>query len=453
MGFNSFRVNVVLRVLLLLGNLFVLAWGYLHTDWQITLVFCSTLLLLQLVDIVHYVEMSNRQFASFLSAISERDFSTRYNLKGKGETFTALGIAFNQITTAFGELNSERAAKHQLLEALIEHISTALLCIDESGKIILMNQSAKKLFDFPYIHHAFALRKVDAQLPDLLASAQPGTNQLIKLKLSGELLPLSMFTTKFDLLGNSYSLISFQNIRDELESRELDSWQKLIKVLTHEIMNSVTPIVSLSSVIKQALVDDSGQIKSTSLTPVENQDLVRSLLAIEACGKGLVRFVQSYNNLANPPKPYFTEVALAPLLERISLLMLPELEANGISLQTRCVPDTLTLQADAQQLEQILINLIKNAREAIPIQERSRIYITALINQNRAIQISVRDTGSGIEQDKLQDIFIPFYTSKKTGSGIGLSISRQLVLANKGQISVTSNPGVGSEFILSFRQN
>lgn len=451
MGFDNFRINVVLRVLALLGNVFVLIWGVLNTSWQVTPIVCLVVLVMQVVELVHFVEMANRQFTSFLHSISAADFSTRFTAKGKGETFETLASAYNVITAEFTRLNTERAAKHQLLEALIEHISTALLCIDEQGRIILMNQSAKDLFNFPYIQNAHALGKVDAELPRLVAGAKAGENRLIRLTLGGEPIPLSMFTTKFYLLDNTYSLVSFQNIRDELEMRELDSWQKLIRVLTHEIMNSVTPIVSLTDVIKQMLLNAEGSITPASLSEGEASDLHRCLLAIENRGKGLMRFVQSYNNLANPPRPVFTNIDLSALLERVSLLMLPELEKSGISLQTRCVPPKLALYADPQQIEQVLINLVKNAREALEGQADGRIRISAIRHPAKGIQISVSDNGPGIEKEKLQDIFIPFYTSKKSGSGIGLSISRQLMLANKGLISVNSQPGAGSEFTLTFR--
>lgn len=452
MGLNSFRLNIVLRVAALLGNIALLVWGYLQTDWQMTLLVSALLLVLQTVELVYYLETTNRHFTAFLDSITARDFSIRYNLGSKGNSFDALGKAFNQITQALRQLNSERAAQHQLLEGLIEHISIALLCIDETGRITLMNQAAKRLFNHPYIHHAFALGKVDPQLPALVKEATPGENQLIDLVLGGQPQPLSMFTTKFELLGLTYSLVSFQSIRDELESRELASWQKLIKVLTHEIMNSVTPIVSLSTVIKQALVNDSGQFSVASLSCEETTDLVRSLLAMETRGKGLVRFVQSYNNLANVPKPYFTDVPVAALLERIKQLLQHDMERASIALQTKCEPANMGLLADTQQVEQILINLVKNAREAIGNRANGRITIAATTNPGNEVKITVSDNGEGIAANKLQDIFIPFYTSKKEGTGIGLSISRQLMLANKGHISVSSQEGIGTELTLVFRQ-
>jgi nitrogen fixation/metabolism regulation signal transduction histidine kinase len=452
MGFNNFRLNVVLRVLALLGNVIVLVWGYLRTDWQVTLLVSAVLLVLQTIELVRYLESTNRQFVAFLDAIAARDFSLSHPVAGKGRSFELLGKAFNRITLTMRQLNSERAAQHQLLEATIEHISIALLCIDENGKIILMNQAAKRLFDVPYLHHAFALGKVDGQLPTLVKDAVPGESQLVNVTLAGQSQPLSMFTTRFELLGKTYSLVSLQNIRDELESRELDSWQKLIKVLTHEIMNSVTPMVSLSTVIKQALVDENGQLSIGALSGEQSADLVRSLVAIEARGKGLMHFVQSYNNLANVPKPYFTDVPVAALLERVELLVKNELDAARISLRTSCEPAHLNLRADIQQLEQVLINLVKNAREAIGERDDGCIAIEAGINRDREVAITVSDNGEGIAAGKLQDIFVPFYTSKKQGSGIGLSISRQLMLANRGHILVSSQEGAGTEFALVFRQ-
>ncbi|MDY6984206.1 MAG: ATP-binding protein [Pseudomonadota bacterium] len=449
---NNFRLHVVLRVAALLANIAFLVWSMLNTVWQVTPLVSTVVLLLQTSELVYFVESANRHFTAFLDAIAVRDFSQRYSLAGKGRSFESLGRAFNQITQLLQQLNTERAAQHQLLEALIEHVGIALLCIDDNGKITLMNRSAQRLFNVPYIHHAFALAKVDSQLPALVKDAPPGESQLVNLNLGGDPQPLSMFTTKFELLGVTYSLVSLQNIRDELESRELDSWQKLIKVLTHEIMNSVTPIVSLSTVIKQALVGADGQFSTAALSDDERMDLVRSLVAIETRGKGLVSFVQSYNNLANVPKPYFTDVPVAALLERVSALLQPDMERAGIELHTRCEPPHLGIRADTQQVEQILINLLKNAREAIDGRANGRIAIDAMPWRESEVKIVVSDNGAGISADKLQDVFIPFYTSKKEGSGIGLSISRQLMLANRGHISVNSREAQGTEFTLVFRQ-
>lgn len=452
MASNNFRLHVVARIAALLANIALLVWSLLNTAWQVTPLASAVVLVLQIAELVYFVETSNRHFTAFLESIAVHDFSQRHNLAGKGASFEALGRAFNQIVQVLQQLNAERAAQHQLLEALIEHVGIALLCIDANGRVTLMNRAAQRLFNVPYVHNAFALAKVDSQLPVLVQQATRGESQLINLVLGGQPQPLSMFTTKFELLGASYSLVSLQNIRDELESRELDSWQKLIRVLTHEIMNSVTPIVSLSAVIKQALVGADGQFSTAVLGDDERMDLVRSLVAIETRGKGLVSFVQSYNSLANVPKPYFTDVPVAALLERVRALLQHDMERAGITLQTRCEPPHLGIRADLQQVEQILINLLKNAREALDGRTDGRIAIDAVPWREGEVRIVVSDNGGGIAADKLQDVFVPFYTSKKEGSGIGLSISRQLMLANKGHISVSSHQAQGTEFTLVFRQ-
>jgi two-component system nitrogen regulation sensor histidine kinase NtrY len=452
MGSNNFRLHVVLRIVALLAIMALFVWSVVNTGWQVTPIACAVLFVLQVLELVYFVEGANRHFTAFLDAIAVRDFSQRYNLSGKGNSFEALGRAFNQITQVLQQLNTERAAQHQLLEALVEHVGVAVLCIDDTGRITLMNRAAQRLFNAPYIHNASALAKVDSRLPALVKEAVPGESQLIELVLGGQPQPLSMFTTKFELLGVTYSLVSLQDIRDELESRELDSWQKLIKVLTHEIMNSVTPIVSLSTVIKQALVDSDGKFSTTPLSEDERMDLVRSLVAIEARGQGLVSFVQSYNNLAQVPRPYITTVPVAALLERVGALLQHDMERAGIAVHTRCDPPQLGIRADVQQVEQILINLLKNAREAINGRADGRIAIDARPWREGEVKIVVSDNGDGIAPDKLQDVFVPFYTSKKDGSGIGLSISRQLMLANKGHISVASREALGSEFTLVFRQ-
>ncbi|MDR2212948.1 MAG: PAS domain-containing protein [Pseudomonadales bacterium] len=452
MEFNNFRLNVALRVLALLANVFALLWAYLRTDWQVTPLVSAAVLVLQSIELVYYLETSNRQFAAVLDAIAARDFSVNYPVDEKGKSFDLLAGASKRIMLTLRQLNSERAAQHQLLEAVLEHVSSALLCIDENDAIIVMNQAAKRWFGVSRSRQPLALGKLNARLPALVREAAPGETQLVKLVLDGQAQPLSMFTTRFELLGRRYSLVSLQNIRDELDARELESWQKLIQVLRHEIMNSVTPMVSLSSVIKQTLVNEQGQLDVSAIGDEQARDLLRSLLAIEARGEGLMRFVRSYDSLANVPKPYFSDVAVEALLQRIELLLKPELEQANITLRIHAEPLNLMLRADIQQVEQVIINLVKNAKEAIGARKDGRILISASLNREHEVTLTVSDNGAGIAANELPNIFVPFYSSKKQGSGIGLSISRQLMLANKGHIAVSSEPGAGTRVLLVFRR-
>lgn len=451
MGFENFRLQVVLRVLALLGNGFVLLWGWLNTDWQVTLAVSAVVLLLQAVELVYCVERSNRMLTSFLNSVAERDFSTRFSGGGQGEGFESMAAAYNRIMEEMAFLNSEREARNHLLSALVEHVSVALLCLDASQHIVLMNEAAKRLFGCPYLQNAHALGRVNAELPELVAQARDGESGLVTLELGGRRRPLSMFTTRFQLQDEDYLLASFQDIGSELETQEVESWQQLIRVLTHEIMNSMTPIVSLSSVVHKALVSESNELRAQLPDNQQRDDLVRSLNAITQRSRGLMHFVQSYKSLASPPVPSFSDIRVAGLLDRVVTLLRADLEAQGISTALRCQPEHLLLQADQQQLEQVLINLLKNACEAIAGRENGHIVLAADRNTGGdRVRITVEDNGCGIAAEHLQDIFVPFYTSKKGGTGVGLSICRQLMLANRGTISCSSTPGTGTVFTLSF---
>lgn len=220
--------------------------------------------------------------------------------------------------------------------------------------------------------------------------------------------------------------------------------------MTHEIMNSVTPIVSLSAVVSETLLPKMGEGLSNQLTADELQDVKRSLQAIEGRGQGLIDFVSVYSNLANTPKPVFKVINVAELIERTVALMQPQFQAAGILLHMSLPDKKITCLADAQQVEQVLINILNNASEALSTQKNKEIKITCNTDSERGLEVSIRDNGPGISKESLPQIFVPFFTTKTKGSGVGLSISRQLMLANNGTLSVKPSPNQGAEFVLGF---
>jgi signal transduction histidine kinase len=289
-------------------------------------------------------------------------------------------------------------------------------------------------------------------LPVQLASLGDGEHTLIQLRIDGEAVQLASYVTEFQLLDERHRLISFQNIRDELEQREVDFSQKLIKVLTHEIMNSVTPIISLTKLIRDRLVDgQSGELSAQNLTSDEQHDLARSLASIHSRGSGLLRFVQAYSALTNLPRPNLSAVDVATLLNGVHALLAPALEAEGLSLQAQTTGANLSMRADPQQIEQVLINLVKNAAEALAGRGDGRVVLRGARDDQGKVLIQVVDNGPGIDPGQIDDIFLPFFTTKRSGSGVGLSVSRQIMALNKGLLTVKSEPGRGSEFTLRFR--
>jgi two-component system, NtrC family, nitrogen regulation sensor histidine kinase NtrY len=450
MPFENFRLNVSARALALFALIGIAVWSATHTAWQVTPIACGILAVALLVELVRYVESVNREFTQFLSFVAHDDFGASPALTRKGRVFRELESAYQVLAGKYRSLNLRRAANHQYLEALVEHVSVALICLDGNRAVTLMNREAKALFKTPHLASLKSLGRVDAQLPAAIEDLGDGGRAMISVKNADEALTLALFATEFELLGERYKLISFQNIRDELEQREIDFSQKLIKVLTHEIMNSVTPIISLTKLIRDRMVDEKTGELATNLSSDEQHDLARSLTSIHSRGSGLLKFVQAYSVLTNLPRPSIAEVDVVALLDRVHALMAPALETEGASLQVQVAGANLTVRADPQQIEQVLINLLRNAAEALA-GRGGHVILRVARDDHGKVLIQVIDDGPGIDAAHLDNIFLPFFTTKRSGSGVGLSVSRQIMALNKGMLTVKTAPGAGSEFTLRFR--
>ena len=449
---ENFRLNVAVRGVLLFGLIALAAWSATHTPWQVTPIACGVLAVVLLVELVRYVESVNRELAEFISFVAHGDFAVNLPVAGKGRVFRDLESAYRLLAGKFRNLNLQRAANHQYLEALVEHVSIALICLDGQGAVTLMNREAKALFKTPHLASLKSFDRIDPKLPAAIEELADSGRVLVGVRIGDEALQLALFATEFELLGEHYKLISFQNIRDELEQREIDYSQKLIKVLTHEIMNSVTPIISLTKLIRDRLVDEkTGALALQNLSSDEQHDLARGLASIHSRGSGLLKFVQAYSVLTNLPRPSLAEVDVVVLLDRVHALMAPALEAEGVSLQVQAAGANMTARADPQQIEQVLINLLKNAAEALAGRDGGRVLLRSARDDHGKVLIQVIDNGPGIDAAHVDDIFLPFFTTKRSGSGVGLSVSRQIMALNKGSLIVKTVPGTGSEFTLRFR--
>jgi nitrogen fixation/metabolism regulation signal transduction histidine kinase len=452
MGFRTFRAAVVQRLLLFSAFVFVAVWGFVETEWQVTPLLASALAVLVLVETIRYVESVNRELSGFLEFVAHDDFSSTVATGKSGRVFKRLEAAYKLLSDKYRQLNRRRELNHLYLEALVEHVSIAMLCLDDRNRVTLMNREAKRLFRTPLLGSLASLERIDPKLPQQLESLADGEHTLIQLRIDGEPVQLASYVTEFQLLEERHRLISFQNIRDELEQREIDFSRKLIKVLTHEIMNSVTPIISLTKLISDRLVDEkSGELAVQELAGDERQDLARGLASIHSRGSGLLKFVQAYSALTNLPRPSFADVDVAVLLGRVRALRAPALEAEGVGLHVQAVGADLTVRADSQQIEQVLINLVKNAAEALDGHDDGRVVLRGARDANGKVLIQVIDNGPGIDAAHVDDIFVPFFTTKRSGSGVGLSVSRQIMALNKGSLTVKTALGSGSEFTLQFR--
>lgn len=443
MEYKYFRYNVVARIAIVLILGYSAVYVLTQTHFWLVSFWLTLALVIVLVNLVRYVERSRRELAYFLLAIKQGDFSNTYHYKKQSD----LNYAFYEINKVLKDLRNEKASNFLYLQTVVEHVRVAVICFDDQYKVQLVNKAAKELFQRPHLTSIHSLEIVSPEVVNRIQLLESGERDMIKVQIGGQLQQLSVLTTSFKLQDQSYKLVSFQDIKNELEEKEVESWQKLIRVLTHEIKNSVIPISTLSDVILQMIKQDDEEPDLSKLDEESVEDLIGGLETIEMRSKGLASFVKTYDQLTKLPKPEFEEVTVLPMIERLQNLFKVDLEHRKIRMYLHCPPD-LRIQADPNLVDQILINLVKNAMEALEGTENATIRITASRQEEKTL-IVVKDNGPGIPDEILENIFVPFYTTKESGSGIGLSLSRQIMRLHKGNIMVQATDE-GTSFTLSF---
>lgn len=450
MNFRNFRLNIVGRVLLIVVSVVLLLSIIRQTEFIISSSILGALTVFQIVALVRYVERTNRKLTVFLESIRHSDFVSSFSDQGLGRSFDDLNKAFNEVINEFKKARASKEEHYNYLQTLVQHVSIAIIVFRKDGKVDLVNNAFKRIFRLPNLRYIHELSKIDKNLAEMLLHVQAGDSSLVKVFNENELLQLSVHATEFRMRGEDFVLVTLQNIHSELEAKEMDSWQKLIRVLTHEIMNSITPIVSLSSTVKDLLID----VENTRLKKDIDLDDVESaqsaLNTIERRSQGLLNFVQIYRNLTRIPKPNFRYFPIRELFDRVENLLMPKIQERQIDCTCQAVPPALMLTADPDLIEQVLINLVINAIHAVQDVPNPKIRIVATVTSLNRVTISVTDNGYGIKPDNIEKIFVPFFTSKKEGSGIGLSLSREIMRLHKGSIAVRSKPEVETSFTLHF---
>ncbi|MBX7126636.1 MAG: GHKL domain-containing protein [Cyclobacteriaceae bacterium] len=343
----------------------------------------------------------------------------------------------------------ERDSDLQFFKNVIQHISIGLITFRTNGSIQMINTAARRLLKLERAQNIQDIREVSEPLVEACLKLKTGGRELVRLKSGDETLQISVFAIELTLRGEELNRISMHNIQSELEEKEMEAWQNLVRVLTHEIMNSVTPISSLAGIVEEDL---SGRIRKENLqiSREEMEDMHLSLQTITRRSEGLIRFVKEFRNLTHIPKPRLTDVPVQPLLDELVMLHKKELSDKGIEVTVDIQPEQLILVADKNMIEQVLINLLKNAIQAFDEQPNKAIHLRAFTGDKGRPVISIKDNGPGIEPEALEKIFIPFFSTKKTGSGIGLSLSKQIMRQHDGRITVKSTLGEGTEFLLRF---
>ncbi|MBO9731848.1 MAG: GHKL domain-containing protein [Chitinophaga sp.] len=432
---NRFSVNIGLRVILLAFTLTATIWLYMHTMQPLAFLL-SPLVLVQLYGIYHYLNRINRKLTLFLESIRYEDFSIRFSADNKlGKSFSMLNHQFNEVLEAFRQTRAEKEANLKYIDTIVQHISIGVLSFDTEGKIELINPAAFRLMGIYRLRNIHELKTVHPGLAELLMELPSGNKTLYATRQEQQ---LSIHAATVRLQGRLIKLISIQNIHSELQKKELEAWQNLTKILRHEIMNSVTPIVSLIGTMQEIVDLD---IAPGAQHQEGISDLREALQTVESRSKGIMNFVNAYRDYTTLPQPQFTSVNVKTLVTSVSSLFQADMKQAGIRFIVEIDAENMEIHADVSQLQMVLINLVKNAMDALEQTTDATIYLKLYLNNAQQISVEVTDNGPGIDTDAMNKIFIPFFTTKKKGSGIGLSLSQQIIQMHGGQLKVIS-PGV-----------
>lgn len=451
MVFRRFRLQVVLRVVFIVITIMLIFLLHKETAYAVSTIILALLLIVQVISLVRFTEQTNQKLRKFFESIRHADFTSSFTDNELGKNFEGLHEEFNQVIEAFERNKTEKEEHFNYLLTVIQHVNVGIIVFKKNGEVDVYNNAVKHLLKVKHLRKISNLSEVSEDLPEILMNMKAGDKNLVKLFIEDELLQISVNATEFRMRGEEYILVSFQDIHPELEQKEIESWQKLIRVLTHEIMNSITPISSLASTVNGMLEEYSAQEPELNDDESEGlESMKNAITTIEGRSKGLLSFVELYRNLTRIPKPHFRHFEISTLFDRALELMHPKFEALGIDCRVRIYPKDLKILADPDLVDQVLINLLLNAIDAVKKVKNPKITIVASVNLNYRTTIEIADNGQGIPQDILDKIFMPFFTSKKTGSGIGLSLSRQIMQMHKGSISVRSKKNEGATFTMVF---
>ncbi len=443
MKYKSFTFNIIIRTLFILGLMALSIYLFLNTEY-IKSAFGFIILVLQLIEFISYVNKTNVDFTSFLNSIAHNDFSSNYTSSFKGQSFQDLYKSFEQLNKKFKSINFEREMHYQHLQTLIEHMDIGIISVNSDNEIHLVNKAFKDLFDKPYLTKSHSINKLDRKFVKLITEMQHMENKLFSLLIGNHYIDLSVNAGIYKLKEQEYKLITVKNIQNELDTKELESYQKLIRVLTHEIMNSVSPIVSLSSTLDEGL---------RSGKKIDIQNLKDGIHAIHDRSKGLLHFTNEYKKLSKLPQPIFVHVILQDIFNNLKVFYKNELFQKNIEFDLQHTKKIKSIYADKGMLEQTLINIIKNAIEAIE-DEKGIISISVSLDKPaNSVCLQIKDNGIGIPKEQLDKVFIPFFTNKDEGNGIGLSLCKQIMKLHHGKITIESDEGKETNVKLFFPHN
>ena len=449
MGFNKFYIVIIVRIILIVITGIFLSFFISQADKIMAGSISLLLIIIQTILLIKYINKTNTNLAAFILRIQSKDTAVNYLNDHNLKSFMGLSNSFEQINKELQQLRIENEQKTHYLRTIVNRVKIGIIAFDNKGKIELFNPEAIKILNCEKFQFMNTLAEKFPAFHEIIISTATEKTKVVKLNFNNEILNLSIKKTIINIGFNTIHIISFQNIRRELDHNELESWQKIIRVLNHELVNSITPITSLSKTTRRYIQKEGVVKKVSELSDEIINDIAINTEIIEERGKGLLDFIEVYKEITKRPKLNLSKFKVAQVIQRVQKFYQQKFNEQHIKFESKVSAD-IKLNADEALIEQMLINLTKNSIEAVADKIDSYIRMEAYQSEAGSIIIKIEDNGEGILESEQDKIFIPFYSTKKNGSGIGLSLSKQIMDLHNGSISVSSHPDIETSFILRF---
>lgn len=443
---KKIEVKILVGIIVLFVTLIATAFCILQKRFEF-LILLAPLILVQLIYIFRSQKKAYSELDDFLESVKYKDFSRHFNVKKAPVELKALRQGFNEINNTFRNVSKDKETQYQYLQKILEMVDTGILSYNvDSHEVLWINESLKQMLQLPYLKSLESLERRHPELFREITHLKPGESKIASTYLGLQEMKLLLTSTAFQTGDSKYVLIGFQNISNAVEETESEAWKKLLSVMTHEIMNSVAPISSLAATLQQRLTVQKDGIENKQ---INLEDVTIGINTIKKRSESLLKFAETYRSLNKIAAPDVKTFYVCDLFENIFNLMGPTLESKGIEMEILLKETQLQLSADITLIEQVIINLVVNAIEAVKDKDEKIISLSGDTIQNKTV-LKVSDNGIGMDKEVMEKIFIPFFTTRKNGSGIGLSLCRQIMRVHHGNLVVASEPGKGTVFTLQF---